>query len=132
MEYAVVGTSCGDVAYAVVELVETVLLLHLHLAQVTLGEGQFAALAYGDDVLDAGVGHQQRSREEEPAGLGGRDVGRREALAQLVDELSESLFVLQEGDDVNEYDSLFGKVVVKFQGIFHLLWRLGSAGVPAD
>ena len=75
--------------------------------------GELAALADGDYVLHLGLGEQQRSREEEPAGLGRGDVGRGDAGAYLVDEAGELTFVLKERNDIHEYDSLLGKIVVK-------------------
>ena len=51
MYFVALGLGCGDVAQAVVEVVETILLLDLHIAQIAFIIRQFAALADGDNGL---------------------------------------------------------------------------------
>ena len=119
MNLAILRLARSNVAQAIEEMVEAILLLNLHIAQVALVEWQLAALADRDDILHLGLREQQRRSEQKTSCLGGCHIGGCEILANGVNELLEELFILQKWDDINKYNALLGEILVKFQRVFH-------------
>lgn len=117
VECVALGDTGGDVGKTVVDMVGTIFLHYLYVAEVTLGVGKLAFLTDWDNVPDELRLREQGGGEKEAPCLDCHYVGAVDGVVDVGDELLEGFLVRKERDDVYEVNARFGKVGIMVNNV---------------